>query len=196
MTSAPIGKTYAFDGDFALTFESADSVSYRSLSALPTYSPHLCAKGHYTFDNGIVVVENPILDEWYWVEGQDTLPPCYLRLNGRFTALDVLEASFAFAMPGKIISGIGFLKIAKFSPFADNNYYIASFYTDKALDVNNDGKASTNLYEELTTGKQPCIILRLLRLIALRYLMETDTFKQVSVFLFSRGMLKLLWDLI
>lgn len=78
MTSAPIGKTYAFDGDFALTFESADSVSYRSLSALPTYSPHLCAKGHYTFDNGIVVVENPILDEWYWVEGQDTLPPCYL----------------------------------------------------------------------------------------------------------------------
>ena len=155
MTSAPIGKTYAFDGDFALTFESADSVSYRSLSALPTYSPHLCAKGHYTFDNGIVVVENPILDEWYWVEGQDTLPPCYLRLNGRFTALDVLEASFAFAMPGKIISGIGFLKIAKFSPFADNNYYIASFYTDKALDDNNDGKASTNLYEELTTGKQP-----------------------------------------
>lgn len=155
MTSAPIGKTYTYNDDFALTFESADSVSFRSLSSVPIYSSHLYAKAHYTFDNGNVIVENPIEDEWYWIENQDTLPPCYLRLKGRFTALDVLEASFAFAIPGRLINGIGSLKIPKFCSLADNNYYIASFYTDKALDVNNDGKASTNLYEELTTGKQP-----------------------------------------
>ncbi len=155
MTSAPIGKTYTYNDDFALTFESADSVSFRSLSSVPIYSSHLYAKAHYTFDNGNVIVENPIEDEWYWIENQDTLPPCYLRLKGRFTALDVLEASFAFAIPGRLINGIGSLKIPKFCSLADNNYYIASFYTDKSLDINNDGKASTDLYKELATGKQP-----------------------------------------
>lgn len=147
MASAPIGKTYTCDNKVSFTFESADSVSFRLTLNLNDYHPRIHAKAHYTFDNGHVVVENP-LGDLDWLEHQDLLP-CTTALEGTFTAPDVLETScFKFLSPSLTISGNPILRMQNFGSLPEDYYYIAALFTDRALDLDNDGTASTNLNEE------------------------------------------------
>lgn len=153
MTSAPIGKTYSYDDDVTITFESADSVSFRLAINLNYYHPRTHAKAHYTFENGHVVIENPWSD-LNWEEHKD-LPPCVLSLEGTFTAPDVLTTSnFNFMSPLFHICGNPILHLQAFDPLPTDHYYIANMFTDLELDLNNDGIASTNLNEEWYYNKK------------------------------------------
>ncbi|MDE6347512.1 MAG: hypothetical protein K2L60_02335, partial [Bacteroides sp.] len=153
MANAPIGKTYTCDNTVTLTFESADSVSFHLAMSLNFYHPHIHAKAHYTFDNGHVVIENP-LGNLDWAEHQDLLP-CILSLEGTFTAPDVLETSnFNFTSPTFHLSGNPILRLQTFDPLPTGNYYIASMFTNLELDLNNNGIALTNLNKEWYYDKE------------------------------------------
>lgn len=153
MANAPIGKTYTLDNNVTLTFESADSVSFRLAMSLNYYHPRIQGKAHYTFDNGHVMIENP-LGNLDWAEHQELLP-CILYMEGTFTAPDALETSnFNFTSPHFHFGGNPILRLQTFDPLPTDHYYIANMFTDLELDLNNDGIASTNLSEEWCYDKK------------------------------------------
>lgn len=176
MQTAPIGQTYAYKDIMSMTFESADSVVFRSTYGNAYYNPRICAKAHYTFDNGYVVIENPLGDKDWLSQNTDGdkswlnpgIKPCNMALKGTFTSPHVLKTSdFFFVAPGVSASGCLCLTTPgydshgiKMYPNAnypeeqhatlERNYHIGSFNADLALDLNNDGIASTDLNYEFS----------------------------------------------
>lgn len=176
MKTPPIGQTYAHGDIMSITFESADSVIFRSTYSSLYYNPRIYAKAHYTFDNGHVVIENPLGDKSWISQNPDGdkswlspgIRPCNMALEGTFTSPHVLKTSdFFFIAPGVQAAGCPYLTTPgydwhgiKMYPNANHpkephstlerNYHIGFFNSDLALDLNNDGIASTDLTREFS----------------------------------------------